>query len=101
MTSIVILQVIIEITGGEKNGKTLLVIKDSFANCMIPFLAEDYEKVIVVDLRQLNIGCQAILDTFCPTDVLILYNTAQFAQDREFALKCYFSSTTWKIKNLR
>ena len=94
-------QAIIEITGGEKNGKTLLVIKDSFANCMIPFLAEDYEKVIVVDLRQLNIGCQAILDTFCPTDVLILYNTAQFAQYREFALNCYFSSTTWKIKNLR
>lgn len=87
-------QAIIEITGGEENGKTLLVIKDSFANCMIPFLAEDYEKVIVVDLRQLNISCQAILDMFRPTDILILYNTAQFAQDREFALKCYFSSTT-------
>ena len=70
-------QAIIEITGGEENGKTLLVIKDSFANCMIPFLAEDYEKVIVVDLRQLNIGCQAILDTFCPTDVLILYNNLE------------------------
>lgn len=83
-------QAIIEITGGEPNGKTLLVIKDSFANCMVPFLAEDYEKVIVVDLRQLNVGCQAILDSFRPTDVLILYNTAQFAQDSEFALKCKY-----------
>lgn len=83
-------QAIIEITGGETNGKTLLVIKDSFANCMVPFLAEDYEKVIVVDLRQLNVGCQAILDSFRPTDVLILYNTAQFAQDSEFVLKCKY-----------
>ena len=81
-------QAIIQISGGERNGKTLLVIKDSFANCMIPFLAEDYENVVVVDLRQLNVGCQAILDSFRPTDVLILYNTAQFAQDTEFAAKC-------------
>ena len=40
-------QAVLEITGGAQNGKTLLVIKDSFANCMIPFLAEDYEKVVV------------------------------------------------------
>ena len=83
-------QAIIQISGGEKNGKTLLVIKDSFANCMIPFLAEDYENLIVVDLRQLNIGCRALIDSFAPTDVLILYNTAQFAQDREFSLKCKY-----------
>ena len=81
-------QAIIQISGGEKNGKTLLVMKDSFANCMVPFLAEDYENVVVVDLRQLNVGCQAILESFRPTDVLILYNTAQFAQDTEFAAKC-------------
>lgn len=80
-------QAIIQISGGEKNGKTLLVVKDSFANCMIPFLAEDYENLIVVDLRQLNIGCRALIDSFAPTDVLILYNTAQFAQDREFSIK--------------
>ena len=57
---------------------------------MIPFLAEDYENLIVVDLRQLNIGCRALIDSFAPTDVLILYNKAQFAQDREFSLKCKY-----------
>ncbi len=83
-------QAVIEITGGEKNKRTLLVIKDSFANCMIPFLAEDYEKVVVVDLRQLNVGCDAILEMFAPTDVLVLYNSAQFVQDIEFAIKSGF-----------
>lgn len=81
-------QAVLEITGGEKNGKTLLLIKDSFANCMLPFLAEDFEKLVVVDLRQLNVGCSALLEMFQPTDVLILYNSAQFAQDIEFAIKC-------------
>lgn len=81
-------QAVIEITGGEKNGRTLLLIKDSFANCMVPFLAEDYEKVVVVDLRQLNVGCVTLLEMFAPTDVLILYNSAQFADDIEFAIKC-------------
>ena len=81
-------QAVLEITGGETNGKTLLVIKDSFANCMLPFLAEDFEKVVAVDLRQLNIGCDALVEMFSPTDVLVLYNDAQFAKDRDFAMKC-------------
>lgn len=81
-------QAVLEITGGEKNGKTLLVIKDSFANCMLPFLVEDFEKVVAVDLRQLNIGCDALVEMFSPTDVLVLYNDAQFAKDRDFAMKC-------------
>lgn len=80
-------QAVLEISGGEKNGKTLLVIKDSFANCMVPFLAEDFEKMVVVDLRQLNVGCSQLMDMFCPTDILVLYNSAQFAKDRDFAAK--------------
>lgn len=81
-------QAVLEISGGAENGKTLLLIKDSFANCMLPFLAEDFEKIVVVDLRQLNIGCDALMDMFTPTDVLVLYNSAQFAADRDFAMKC-------------
>ncbi|MCI5935943.1 MAG: DHHW family protein [Lachnospiraceae bacterium] len=81
-------QAVMEITGGIQNGKTLLLIKDSFANCMLPFLVEDFEKVIVVDLRQLNVGCDALVDMFAPTDVLVLYNSAQFVRDRDFAAKC-------------
>lgn len=80
-------QAVLEISGGIKNGRTLLIFKDSFANCLIPFLTEDYEKVIVIDLRQLNVGKTAIMQQFKPTDVLVLYNTIQFFQDIEFAIK--------------
>lgn len=81
-------QAVLEITGGIKNGKTLLLIKDSFANSILPFLAEDYEKLVVVDLRQLNVSGDRLLEMFSPTDILILYNSAQFAQDKEFEIKC-------------
>ena len=81
-------QPVIEVTGGTANGRTLLVIKDSFGNSMIPFLVEDYEKVVMVDLRQLNVKCKDLVNMFDPTDVLVLYNTAQFAGDRDFAMKC-------------
>lgn len=81
-------QAVLEITGEIKNGKTLLLIKDSFANSILPFLAEDYEKLVVVDLRQLNVSGDRLLEMFSPTDILILYNSAQFAQDKEFEIKC-------------
>lgn len=81
-------QAVLEITGAIKNGKTLLLIKDSFANSILPFLAEDYEKLVVVDLRQLNVSGDRLLEMFSPTDILILYNSAQFAQDKEFEIKC-------------
>ena len=57
-------------------------------NSILPFLAEDYEKLVVVDLRQLNVSGDRLLEMFSPTDILILYNSAQFAQDKEFEIKC-------------
>lgn len=80
-------QALLEISCGKKSKKTLLVIKDSFANCLIPFLAEDYGTVVVADMRHLNIGMSMLLRKYQPTDVLVLYNTMQFMQDKEFAVK--------------
>ena len=44
-------QPIVRITSENKNGKRLLVIKDSYDHCFIPFLEGDYEEIIMVDLR--------------------------------------------------
>lgn len=80
-------QGVLEITGGRKNGRTLMLVKDSFANCMVPFFMEDYEKIVVVDMRQLNVGLSGLVRMYQPTDVLVLYNLVQFMQDQEFAVK--------------
>ncbi len=34
-----------------KNGKTAIVVKESFANAMLPFIAGNYKKVYVIDYR--------------------------------------------------
>lgn len=39
------------INNGNPDGERLLVIKDSFAQCMVPFLANHYSEVDMIDLR--------------------------------------------------
>lgn len=44
-------QAITKITTGNKNGKKLLIVKDSYANSFAPFAVNDYEEVHMIDLR--------------------------------------------------
>ena len=40
-----------EIMNPDAPGGTLLVYKDSFANCLLPLLAADYSRIVAVDAR--------------------------------------------------
>ncbi|MDO5291490.1 MAG: DHHW family protein [bacterium] len=73
---------IVQITGGCNNGKTLLVIKDSFAHSMVPFLADHYEKIIMIDYRYYNMSTKKLIEESKVSDILLLYNTINFAQDK-------------------
>lgn len=53
----------------------LLLIKDSYANSMVPFLAHHYRKIYVLDTRYYRDGPSAFLAAHENiTDVLLLYN---------------------------
>ncbi|MBR5571651.1 MAG: hypothetical protein IKV99_03310 [Oscillospiraceae bacterium] len=67
------------ITTGAETGRSLLLIKDSFANSFVPFLTEDYDTITLVDLRHCREEVQALADS-C-TDVLVLYELTNFASD--------------------
>ena len=73
----------IRMKGAQEDGKTLLVIKDSFGNCFAPFAANHYARTVVVDLRYVNVPVSALLRVYPADDILILYNSAQFMEDRE------------------
>ena len=64
-----------------KNGKTLLVMKDSFAHCMVPFLTNHYEKIILLDYRYFNKSTKRLMKEEKVTDILILYNVYNFISD--------------------
>lgn len=64
---------------GVENGKHLLLIKDSFANSLVPFLCGDYETITMVDLRYCREKIQPLADE--ADDVLVLYEITNFAAD--------------------
>lgn len=64
------------------NGRKLLVIKDSFANCFVPLAAEDFEEVSMIDLRYFKGDMAAYVKEQGVTDVLVLYNISNFITDK-------------------
>lgn len=66
----------------NRNGKHLLVIKDSYANAFIPFLIRDYESVHVIDPRYFNRNIDQYMEDQKVTEVLILYNVKSFSEDK-------------------
>lgn len=53
----------------------LMLIKDSYANSMVPFLAHHYKKIYVLDTRYYRDGPSSFLATHeTITDILLLYN---------------------------
>lgn len=72
---------LVKITSSNKNGKKLLLIKDSYAHCFAPFIANEFEEVHMIDLRYVNISLQSYIDENNITDALLLYNTINFATE--------------------
>ena len=72
----------ITVNTGAKNNKTLLIVKDSFSNSLVPYLCRDYQKIIMVDLRYVNSSIYDYLpQNERPDDVLVVYNEEKFMQD--------------------
>ncbi len=61
-----------EIKTNQKNGKTLLVMKDSYANTLLPFLTELYETVLVIDPRNYYGKVTDLVAEYDVDDVLII-----------------------------
>lgn len=74
----------VEIETGYRNGKTLFVIKDSYANCFIPLLMPYYENIYVLDLRYFRGRLFEFMESYEPEggmDVLVLYNCIHFLEE--------------------
>ena len=63
------------------NGKKIVVIKDSYANSLIPFLTQNYEEIHVIDLRTFKEKASDYINNNEIQDVLVLYNFINFTRD--------------------
>ena len=76
---------VIDIKTVSTSQKRLLIVKDSFADCFIPFLAPYYREIVVVDHRYYSGTMDEIMDTYRITDALILYSGNTFFTDNNIS----------------
>ncbi len=74
-------QPIVHVHTDNSNGKNLLIFKDSFAHSMVPFLAEHYSKITLVDLRYINVPVDELVDIDKYSQAIVIYNTSNFLHD--------------------
>ncbi len=79
---------ILKIESDVKNGKKILVIKNSFGNPFATYLMAHYEQVFVVDYRYYDNSLLKLIEKNGITDVLFLNNS-------------FFANATWHINRIK
>ena len=82
------------ITTPTEENRTLLVIKDSYANSLIPFLAPYYRKIVMVDPRYFYDDLEELMQVEEIQEVLYLYNANTFYADTSLELALMPQSST-------
>lgn len=72
---------LVKIQSSVENGRRLLIIKDSYAHIFIPFLANHFEEIHVVDLRYFHANLYAYMEEHSISESLFLYNVSNFSTD--------------------
>lgn len=76
---------IVRVQNPGKQGK-LLVIRDSYSNCLGGFLAESYGEVVLVDLRYYRQSVSELVRQEGFEDILVCYSCANFLTDTNLML---------------
>ena len=78
----------IEIDSNSPNKKTLVMLKDSYSNALIPWLTCAYSKIIVVDARTFDQSITKILNT-TPVDDFLITNYILGTNFRDYIKLCH------------
>ena len=62
-----------------------MILKDSYANCFSQFVIDDYAETHLIDLRFFRGSVTDYIEENGITQVLVLYNIPNFAQDTAIA----------------
>ena len=76
---------LVKIKNPDAEGGKLLVIKDSYAHALVPFLADNYSEIVMVDMRYYKESVSELCKAEGITDALILYSISNFCTDTGLA----------------
>lgn len=66
-------QPLIEMTNKSiPDGRTIIVIKDSYCNCFAPWLIQNFHKVIMIDPRTYEGSLNEVIDRYKPDDLMLM-----------------------------
>ena len=76
----------VKISTPVEENRTLLILKDSYANCFVPFLAPHYRNIIMVDPRYYYGDLEKLIQVENVQEILYLYNANTFFSDTSLEL---------------
>lgn len=82
---------ITEIKSSCPSGRRIVIIKDSYAHSLVPFLANHFTRIYMVDLRYFSGDIFEYLYNSNVKDVLVLYNQNTFMTDNNLSKISSFS----------
>lgn len=65
------------------NDKRLLIIKDSYANSLVPYLTSEYEHITMVDPRFYTGSIEQVISDNKINEILVFYEMSNFVNDSE------------------
>lgn len=66
---------LLDMNTSVSNGRTILVIKDSYANAFMPWLTNSFERIVAVDPRSFGGDISEVVSEYNVTDVLLMNYT--------------------------
>ena len=75
----------VDITTSANTHRSLLLFKDSYANCMVQFLYPYFDHITMIDPRYYYDNLELVIKSEAVTDVLFLYNADTFLGDTSLA----------------
>lgn len=75
----------IDIDSPSAPNRSLLIFKDSYANCFIQFLLPYYRNITIIDPRYYYDDVEQLMNERSVTDILYLYNVSTFMSDTSLA----------------
>ncbi|MGG2080476.1 DHHW family protein [Lysinibacillus pakistanensis] len=72
---------LVKITTENKSRKKIVVVKDSYANALLPFLLPHFSEIQVIDLRYYSDSLQLFIQKNKIDEMLLIYNANTFFED--------------------
>lgn len=76
---------LVRIQNSNAEDRKLLIIKDSYAHALAPFMAENYSEIVMVDMRYYKENITELCEGEGITDALVIYSMSNFCTDTSLA----------------